>query len=260
MIENTHRGSTLITFHNVNFNVPVYGQSAEKKEKAILKDISFSVRQNEIQTLIGPNGAGKSTLIKIMLGLLKPHSGFVVQEEGIKIGYMPQKININPYLPLSVESFLALYGDVDKEFLSLLRVDKLLKFSVHSLSGGEWQRVLFARSLMNKPDLLVLDEPTQGVDFTGQQDFFKLMLSLKERLNCSIFLISHDLHYVLSATDQVLCLNEHICCAGRPHEVQNHAEYQKMFGHAKHPFDVVPYHHDHKNDHCHDHSCDHDHQ
>ncbi len=251
-------GSTLVTFNNVNFKVPVYGQSAEQKEKTILKDISFSVRQNEIQTLIGPNGAGKSTLIKIMLGLLKPHSGLVVKKEGIKIGYMPQKININPYLPLSVESFLALYGCVDSEFLALLSVDKLLQYSVHSLSGGEWQRVLFARSLINKPDLLILDEPTQGVDFTGQQDFFKLMLSLKERLTCSIFLISHDLHYVLSATDQVLCLNEHICCAGLPHEVQNHKEYQKMFGHAKHPFDIVPYHHDH--DHCHDTVCAHDHK
>lgn len=258
MIKNMHTDSTLVTFEDVNFKVPVYGDNAQLKEKTILNNISFSVRQNEIQTLIGPNGAGKSTLIKIMLDLLKPHSGFVMKKKGIKIGYMPQKININPYLPLNVESFLDLYGNVDREFLSLLKVDRLLKVSVHHLSGGEWQRVLFARSLMNKPDLLVLDEPTQGVDFTGQQDFFKLMLSLKERLNCSIFLISHDLHYVLSATDHVLCLNKHICCAGRPHEVQNHAEYQKMFGHSKHPFDVVPYHHEH--DHCHDTTCEHDHK
>jgi zinc transport system ATP-binding protein len=257
MINNIQTNSCLVTFNNVHFNAPVYGKSAEKQEKPILKDISFSIRENEIQTLIGPNGAGKSTLIKIMLGLLKPHSGFVMKKDSIKIGYMPQKITINSYLPLNVESFLNLYGNVDNEFLALLKVDTLLKLSVHHLSGGEWQRVLFARALINKPDLLVLDEPTQGVDFTGQQDFFKLMLFLKEKLRCSIFLISHDLHYVLSATDQVLCLNEHICCAGRPHEVQNHAEYQKMFGHAKHPFDVVPYRHEH--DHCHDTACEHKH-
>lgn len=258
MSKNTHSDAPLVTFNNVNFSVPVHARRGVQQEKTILKDISFSVRPNDIQTLIGPNGAGKSTLIKIMLGLLKPTSGSVAQKDGIKIGYMPQKININPYLPLNVEAFLALYGIVEEEFLALLKVDKLLKFSVHDLSGGEWQRVLFARALINKPDLLVLDEPTQGVDFTGQQDFFKLMLSLKETLKCSIFLISHDLHYVLSATDQVLCLNGHICCAGLPHDVQNHKEYKKMFGHAKHPFDVVPYLHTH--DHCHDDSCDHDHK
>lgn len=258
MTNNTNTDACLVTFNNVNFHVPVHGQRHMQQKKIILKDISFSVRPNEIQTLIGPNGAGKSTLIKVMLGLLKPSSGSVTQRNGIKIGYMPQKININPYLPLDVESFLALYGMVEKEFLTLLKVDQLLKSSVHDLSGGEWQRVLFARALINKPDLLVLDEPTQGVDFTGQQDFFKLMLSLKKTLKCSIFLISHDLHYVLSATDQVLCLNGHICCAGLPHDVKNHQEYKKMFGHAQHPFDIVPYHHSH--DHCHDLSCEHDHQ
>lgn len=220
------------------------------KEKSILNNISFSIEPGKITTLIGPNGAGKSTLIKLMVGLLKPTSGKISLEGIGPIGYMPQKIDVNPFMPMTAGYFLDLYGQRDPSIINLLKIDRFTESSIHTLSGGEWQRLLFARALLNKPKLLVLDEPTQGVDIRGQHDFFSLILKVKESLDCTIFLVSHDLHYVWSSSDHVLCLNGHICCAGRPEDVRSHQEYQKLFGD-----DILPYHHVH--DHCHEEVCEH---
>lgn len=226
-------------------------------QKPVLDNVSFDVMSNEINTLIGPNGSGKSTLIKLMMGLLIPTKGSITKKKGLKIGYMPQKLELNPFLPLRVKDFLKLYGVIDEKMTTLLKVDRILNHSMHYLSNGEKQRVLFARTLMNSPDLLILDEPTQGVDVSGQNDFYEILLSIKARFNCSIFLVSHDLHCVLSATDHVICLNNHICCYGKPDEVTQHAEYQRLFGASLQPAKLVPYQHHH--DHCHDLACDHVH-
>ncbi|MBP9753200.1 MAG: metal ABC transporter ATP-binding protein, partial [Proteobacteria bacterium] len=216
--------NTLIEFKNVSYQVK------NKTQSPILEDISFSILKNEIKTLIGPNGSGKSTMVKLILDLLKPTSGTITRKKNISIGYMPQKIKVAPYLPISVIEFLKLYGPLNSEKLHTLKVDKILNYSLHDLSGGEWQRVLFARALMNNPELLILDEPTQGVDVTGQYDFFKILLDVKKQFQCSVFMVSHDLHYVLSATDEVICLNNHICCAGKPQDIQKNSEYNKLFG------------------------------
>ncbi|MDP2193801.1 MAG: metal ABC transporter ATP-binding protein [Alphaproteobacteria bacterium] len=245
----------LIVLDQVTYKTKHNGLSVGSEDRIILENIQLSIRPGEIKTIIGPNGAGKSTLVKILIGLMKPTSGQVRYGSNVKIGYMPQTVQINPYLPLSVGDFLKLYGLLDHDTLTYLNISPLLNHSVHGLSGGQWQRVLFARALMNKPNVLVLDEPTQAVDYTGQQDFYKLLLDLKKTQHYAILMVSHDLHYVLSATDYVYCLNQHICCEGPPRDIQNHSAYQRLFGHTMHPYDVVPYQHVH--DHCHDTGCSH---
>lgn len=239
----------ILSVKNVSYHAEQFDQ-----DNIILHDISLDLFPNEITTIIGPNGAGKSTLIKIILDLLKPTSGEVFKKKGVTLGYVPQKIRINPYLPLTVQDFLSLQGAYDVKLLETLQVTKLLKKSLHVLSGGEWQRILFARTLMNNPQILILDEPTQGVDITGQHDFFNLMLSFKEKLKFSVLLVSHDLHLVLSSTDHVICLNKHICCSGHPTDITKNEQYQLLFG--KTPYQLIPY--KHKHDHCHDDVCHHD--
>jgi zinc transport system ATP-binding protein len=241
----------LITLSDIS-----YGVVQEAIYKSILEKISFSLYKNQITTLIGPNGSGKSTLIKIILGIINPLQGKIQKQNHIKIGYMPQKLKINSYLPISVSDFFDLYGTPDPSILELLKINPLLKHSLHTLSGGEWQRVLFARSLINEPDLLILDEPTQGVDVIGQHDFFDLLMHIKNRLGCGVLMVSHDLHYVLSATDEVLCLNKHICCAGKPDDVKGNKEYHNLFGNPSRLAEIAPYHHHH--DHCHESTCEHE--
>lgn len=208
-------------------------------------------------TVIGPNGAGKSTLLKLILGLTSPTSGTLTRMPGLKIGYMPQKIVVAPDLPLTVESFLSLWkGATPNTIHQCLQQARCLSLKhrpLQGLSGGELQRVLLARALLNQPDLLILDEPVQGVDVLGQQDLYNVIKDLKT--NCSILMVSHDLHMVLDASDHVICLNRHICCEGHPGHVRNSQEFQTMFG------PLVPYTHHH--DHCHDTTtgepCAHDH-
>lgn len=200
----------------------------------VLHNISLTLESGEIMTLLGPNGAGKSTLIRVILGLLPPSTGIVMHVPNLTIGYVPQKISLNSTLPITVKRFMQLYRPAQDEeiiaTLTLVNADKLLNKSMQQLSGGEMQRVLLAQALQKKPQLLVLDEPTQGVDVKGQLVLYDLIEQTRHHLNCGIIMVSHDLHLVMAKTDQVLCLNQHICCSGTPEIVANHPEFISLFG------------------------------
>ena len=199
-----------------------------------LEHVDLDVFPGEIITLIGPNGAGKSTLIRVMLGLLKPERGRVSRKDGISIGYLPQRLSVDPTLPLTVRSLLCLPRPHREarleEVLSEVNVAYAMDRPLQVLSGGELQRVLLARALLRDPDLLVLDEPLQSVDFAGQIALFELIRQVRERRGCGVLMVSHDLHVVMANTDRVLCLNRHVCCSGVPEAVSRHPEYLALFG------------------------------
>ena len=207
--------------------------------RKILDHIDLQINRNEILTLIGPNGAGKTTLLRVALGLLKPSSGTVWQKPGLRIGYMPQKLLPDQTFPLDVNRFLRLteknYRSRIPEVLGEVGAEHLLASSLASLSGGELQRVLLARALLRDPQLLVLDEPIQGVDVHGQVELFKLITTLRHRRGCSVLLVSHDLHLVMASTERVVCLNGHICCTGNPEMVSKDHRFLELFGPAAMP-------------------------
>jgi zinc transport system ATP-binding protein len=223
-------------------------------QRVILHDVSLEVYPQSVLTLIGPNGAGKSTLLKILLGLQKPDSGSVWRQPNLRIGYVPQKFHLDRLLPLTVERFIGLHlrrHDAATVRLSAeeVGVQNLLPQAVQSLSGGELQRVLLARALLQQPQLLVLDEPGQGVDVSGLSELYQLITRLKQAHGYGVVMVSHDLHLVMAATDQVLCLNQHICCSGQPEAVSRHPEYLRLFGDARATgFAVYTHHHDHQHD------------
>ena len=213
--------------------------------------MSLEVKKGKIVTLIGPNGSGKSTTAKIALGIYKNIEG-TVEKYTDKVGYVPQKISIDWTLPLRVNDFMVLTENINdnsiNEALSLTGVIHLKNKNLGSLSGGEFQRVLLARAISKKPDLLVLDEPVQGVDFTGEIALYELIKKISDTLNCGILLISHDLHTVMSATDHVVCLNGHVCCSGTPSDVARNNEYKALFGEQASQILSV---YEHKHDHVH---------
>lgn len=201
------------------------------QKKPILHDVTLELQTDKILTVIGPNGAGKSTLIRILLGLQEPDGGKVWKKPNLRIGYVPQKIHIDELMPITVQRFVALAGKGSvEEALETTGITNLANQRVQQLSGGEFQRVLLARALLLKPELLVLDEPAQGVDVMGQGELYELIASLKEKIGFGVLMVSHDLHLVMQKTDQVLCLNQHICCSGIPEDVSQHPEYQRLFG------------------------------
>ncbi|ALD15267.1 zinc ABC transporter ATPase [Buchnera aphidicola (Aphis glycines)] len=221
-------------------------------DRSILHNISLSLNSNRIITLIGPNGSGKSTLIRVILGLIKPNLGTVFRSPYISIGYVPQKFYFNHLLPITVERFMKL--SCQKKNTNVLKILKRVKAEslrhilLRMLSGGEMQRVLLARALLNNPNLLILDEPTQGIDVTGQLDFYNLIYSIRDELNCTILIVSHDLNFVMARTDYVICLNKHICCSGSPKMVFKNLEFISIFG-SKRIKEIAIYHHNH--DHIH---------
>ena len=201
--------------------------------RPVLENISMQLMRGEITTLIGPNGAGKSTLVRIILGLLKPDSGSVQPSADLKIGYMPQKINIDPTLPISTCRFLQLANTSHSachHALEMVGIEHLAKAPIQTLSGGEMQRALLARAIVRKPNFLVLDEPVQGVDVNGQNALYRMIADLSKALHCGVLMVSHDLHLVMSATDHVICLNQHICCQGNPEQVTKDQAYIDIFG------------------------------
>jgi zinc transport system ATP-binding protein len=224
-----------------------------KSSKWLVRGISLEINQGEIVTLIGPNGSGKTTTAKMILNILNTDEGLVTGKAR-KMAYVPQKINIDWTMPLRVIDFMKITNSLNNtqitESLSMTGVDKLLYNQIHSLSGGEFQRVLIARAIAKKPDLLVLDEPVQGVDFNGEIALYNLIKEISVNLNCGILLISHDMHFVMSTTDHVICLNGHICCSGSPSNVVKNPEYIKLFG--QHNSETLSY-YQHRHDHSHNH-------
>ena len=220
-------------------------------DKALIKEVSLEVKQGEIVTLIGPNGSGKSTTAKIALGIHKKIEG-KSRRFTERIGYVPQKVSVDWTLPIRVIDFMSLTEDLKNDqinvALNLTGVDHLKNKSLSNLSGGEFQRVLIARAIAKKPELLVLDEPVQGVDFKGEIALYELIKKISEKLNCGILLISHDLHVVMSATDFVICLNGHVCCSGKPHTVVEDEKYKELFG--ERASNILSL-HEHEHDHSH---------
>ncbi|MBI13344.1 MAG: zinc ABC transporter ATP-binding protein [Deltaproteobacteria bacterium] len=219
----------------------------------LVEGVSIQVSEGEIVSIIGPNGAGKTSLLKLLLGLIKPERGSIERRPGLRIGYLPQKASIDTVLPLSVERMMTLTEafsrkEVEKA-LAETGVSSLIDEPVQTLSGGEFQRMMLARALLRNPELLVLDEPAQGVDHLGEAELYGLIGRLREERGCGVLMVSHDLHVVMAATDRVLCLNRHLCCEGEPEEVTRHPEYLRLFGmEAGSRLAVYSHHHDHTHD------------
>lgn len=235
-------GSQLVQVKNLRLKL---------QNKVILDNINLSLKSDSVVTLIGPNGAGKSTLVKCILNFIKPTSGDIIIAPGIKIGYMPQKIDIEPLMPINVQRFLSLTVCSKENFRTVvaeLKIAKLLMTKMQLLSGGELQRVLLAKALLREPELLILDEPVQGVDITGQSEFYELITMVKNKYKCGILMVSHDLHVVMSGTDRVVCLNKHICCDGMPEAISEHPEFIDLFGDKVSRIAVYTHHHNHEHD------------
>lgn len=236
----------------------------QRDGRSVLEGVSLRLHAGEILTLIGPNGAGKTCLVRIALGLLKADSGTRSSKPGLRIGYMPQKLGLNEALPLDVQRFLhlarpGLQNAALAQALSDVGAGHVMKTPVIRLSGGELQRVLLARALLREPELLVLDEPAQGVDITGQEELYALIGKVRSQRGCSVLMVSHDLHLVMADTDHVLCLNRHVCCEGHPESVSAHPEYLRLFGvQGAKNLAVYSHHHDHHHD-AHGEVCNHEH-
>lgn len=216
----------------------------------LVEGVALSITRGEIVTLIGPNGSGKTTTAKVATGVMKATEGEVDRVSGLRIGYVPQKLNVDRTLPLTVKRLMTLTGRFPatevSAALEAVGVGHLANAAVQNLSGGEFQRALLARAMIRKPDLLVLDEPVQGVDFAGEVALYDLIKNIRDETQCGILMISHDLHVVMAATDTVICLNGHMCCTGTPASVVQSPEYLSLFGvRAAETLAIYQHHHDH---------------
>lgn len=233
--------------------VEVAGLEVRTKSRTLVSGIELSVMAGEIVSVIGPNGAGKTTLIRAVLGLISPSAGSIAVRPGTRIGYVPQRLTLNRNLPLTTHRFVGLSGAAAEgrlqAVLQEVGIAHVAETSIHDLSGGEFQRALLARALLRDPDLLVLDEPAQAVDITGQSELYALIERIRDERGCGVLMVSHDLHLVMSATDKVICINGHMCCAGHPDAVSQHPEYVALFGsEAARSLALYHHHHDHTHD------------
>ena len=220
-------------------------------QQVVLQNVDLSIKAGEIVTLIGPNGAGKTTLVKAALGLVQVDSGSIQRKAGLRIGYMPQRLHIDPSLPITVERFLRLAHRNKtniKVAMDEVGAGHLLSSPLQTISGGELQRVLLARALLRDPELLVLDEPVQGVDIAGQSELYQLIERIRDEHQCGVLMVSHDLHLVMAQTDTVICLNQHVCCHGHPEHVSTDPAYLALFG-EKYSQSLAVYHHHHDHEH-----------
>jgi zinc transport system ATP-binding protein len=236
-----------------NYLVEVRGLTVRRGGHEVLSQVDLTVNAGKIITVVGPNGAGKTTLLRAAMGLLRGAEGSVRRRPGLTIGYVPQSLMIDPVLPLNVRRFLSLGVKAAKggraALMAQVDVPHLIDRPMSALSGGELRRVLLARALLREPDLLVLDEPVQGVDVGGQVEIYELIARLRDRHGFGVLMVSHDLHLVMAATDHVVCLNRHVCCDGAPEAVQRHPEYMALFGdRVALGFALYAHHHDHDHD------------
>ncbi len=235
-----------------NIVLDVQAVSLRSRQREILTQVDLQVCSGEVVTIIGPNGAGKTTLLRIALGLLKPTSGQVWIRPGLRIGYLPQRFQVDPVLPLTVRRFLRLSGARDEPTMAValaeVSAENLLNTAMQALSGGEIQRVLLARTLLRNPELLVLDEPAQGVDLHGQVELFSLVEKVRRERGCSVLMVSHDLHLVMASTGRVICLNRHVCCTGSPAAVTRNPAFVELFG-EKAAANLAVYAHDREHQH-----------
>lgn len=260
--------------------IAVSGVGVKRNGRWLVRGVDLTIARGEIVTLIGPNGSGKSTTVKTALGVITPDEGKVQRAKGLRIGYVPQKIAMDRSLPMTVSRLMTLTGRHSAAAvaaaLARVGIAHLAQAQVHALSGGEFQRALIARALIGQPDLLVLDEPVQGVDFSGEVALYDLIGQIRDETGCGVLLISHDLHVVMARTDTVICLNGHVCCSGTPDTVSQSAEYAALFGpRAAETLAIYRHHHDHAHlpdgtvrdaagalhfdHHAHGPHCDHDH-
>lgn len=252
-------GMSLISARNVTIR---FGQTV------VLHDITLDIAAGEIVTVVGPNGSGKSTLLRTLLGIQKPGTGQITRKAGLRLGYVPQRMHIDRTLPMTARRFLSLPRAVSEaraiEALARCGVEQTARQQLVALSGGQLQRVLLARALLNNPELLVLDEPTQGLDQPGEAAFYQLIEAVRRDTGAAILMVSHDLHVVMAASDRVICLNGHICCEGTPQVVRDAPQYRALFGYGTQGA-LALYRHDHDHahgsglTHHHDDGCGHDH-
>ena len=226
----------------------------------VLSDVSLTVNQGEILTIVGPNGSGKTTLFRALIGSVNPLSGWIIRDKALKIGYVPQRLHIGTTLPITVERFLRIQKNSAQiscqQALEKAGIQELAQKQVSDLSGGQFQRVMLASALLAEPNLLLLDEATQGLDQLGSADFYRQIEKVRTETNCAVIMISHELHVVMSTSDRVICLNGHICCEGTPEIVTSDPEYHALFGTGT-DGQLALYRHHHN--HVHDENCSHDH-
>ncbi|NDV86167.1 ATP-binding cassette domain-containing protein [Aurantimonas aggregata] len=230
--------------------VSLAGAGMQRAGRWLVRGVDLDVRPREIVTLIGPNGSGKSTTAKLALGIWTPSEGTAQRAADLRVGYVPQKVSVDWTMPLTVQRFMQLTNRLTPDEISAAiestGISHLRHAEVRELSGGEFQRAMLARAIARKPQLLVLDEPVQGVDFSGEIALYELIVTIRDRLGCGILLISHDLHVVMAATDRVICLNGHICCQGAPSVVAASDEYRRLFGErTADALALYRHHHDH---------------
>ena len=236
--------------------ITTQGLTLQQSGKTVLRNVDMHIDRGEIVTLVGPNGSGKSTLVKGLIGTLPPLTGTVKTVPNLRIGYVPQTLHMDGLLPLTVRRFLCLPRrhsvDAMTRALEEAGVPELAQSQMRALSGGQFQRVLLARALLMEPDLLILDEATQGLDQPGAAAFYRQIAEVRTHLGCAVLMVSHDLHVVMAASDRVLCLNGHVCCEGTPDVVQDAPEYRALFGTGTQgAFAIYRHEHDHEHDHDH---------
>ena len=233
--------------------------------KVILDNVNVEIAAGEIVTIVGPNGSGKSTFLRALIGAVRPSSGTIERTPGLRVGYVPQKLAIDRSMPMSVRRFLGLPRRIKRaeadQVLERAGAAGLGDRQMTDLSGGQFQRVLLARALLERPQLLLLDEATQGLDQPGAAAFYRRIEEVRQELGCAVVMVSHDLHVVMAASDRVICLNGHVCCQGTPEIVADAPEYRALFGTGtKGALALYRHRHTHDHDHTHDHAHDHSHE